>query len=101
MNDLYPSERLPAVTTRTIRSRRTLLSELAKIRKRGYAVNLGESEQDVAAVACAICDRGGAAQGAITIAAPDMRLSTRDIPRVAKILREATAKLGASLGETS
>ena len=101
VKDLYPFERLSALTARTIRSRRALLRELAEIRNRGYAENLGESEEHVAAVACAIRNQDGAARGAITVAAPDVRYSTKDFPGVAKILKEATQTLGASLGQAS
>jgi DNA-binding IclR family transcriptional regulator len=59
--------------------------------------NLGESEDHVAAVACAICNRDGALRGAITVAAPDTRLSNKDFPRVAKIVEEATRTVGAAL----
>lgn len=97
VKELYPSERLPAVTEKTTRSRRALLRELAEIRERGYATNTGESEEYVVAVAAAIKDHGGSVRGAVTVAAPDARLPARDLPRIGKMVQEATETMGASL----
>lgn len=97
VKELYPSERLAPVTKRTTRSRKELLRELAEARELGYAVNVGESEEHVVAIAAAISDSAGAVRGAVTIAAPDIRLGAKDIRRAAEQLRKITAAMGASL----
>lgn len=101
VKELYPSERLPAVTGRTVRSRSALLRELEEIRKRGYATNNGESEEHLVAVASAIRDSSGAVRGAVTVAAPDVRLPAAKLRQIGKALQEMTDEMGAALGTDS
>jgi DNA-binding IclR family transcriptional regulator len=101
VKELYPSERLPAVTGRSVQSRAALLRELAEVRERGYATNVGESEEHLVAVASVICDRRGTVRGAVTVAAPDVRLQASEFPRIGKALQEITAAMGAALGTGS
>lgn len=91
---LYPEERLEPVTKRTVTSRRTLLRRLVQIRERGFAVNDGESEEDVVAVAAAILARNGTPRGAITVAGPATRFSREAAERAAQAVRAATAAVG-------
>lgn len=91
---LYPGEQLPAITKRTVTSRRALLTELAQVRRRGYALNTGEAEGDVVAVAAAIVDGNGIARGAVTVAAPASRLGTTKLKRVAPVVRATADEIG-------
>ena len=91
---LYPHERLERMTKRTVTSRRTLLRRLAQIRERGYAVNAGESEDDVVAVAAAIGARDGASRGAITVAGPATRFGHEGAVRAAPSVRATAAAVG-------
>ena len=80
-----------------MRSRRTLLRRLAEIRKHGYAVNDGESEEGVVAVAAAILADGGAPRGAITVAGPATRFSPEAAVRAAPAVRATVAAVGSAL----
>src|SRR6476660_5604669 len=73
---LYPAsaEPFPARTDRSITTQARLLKELGKARTRGYAVNSGETEEDVGSVAVAFRDFAGR-PAAIAVAAPSSRLS--------------------------
>src|ERR1700691_5895560 len=51
---LYPSGLMEAPTPRALTTVEELLDQLAEVRRLGYAVNHGESEDDVAAVAAAV-----------------------------------------------
>jgi len=70
---LYPSARLPGLTSRSLVRRSDLEKELAVIRRRGYAMNIGESEDDVTAIASAVRDGGGKVRAAIAVAVPSSR----------------------------
>src|SRR3954470_24051306 len=57
LRELYADEALTSLTERTLRTRTALEAELDAVRKRGYAVNVGESERGITAAACAIPGR--------------------------------------------
>lgn len=101
VKERYPSERLDAVTDRTVGSREELLRQLAEVRERGYAVNTGESEDHVVAVACAISDRAGRVRGAVTVAGPDARISAKELRRIAKTVQETAEAMGLVFGAGS
>ncbi|PRX97301.1 IclR family transcriptional regulator [Allonocardiopsis opalescens] len=50
-----------------------LTAELARVRRRGYAVNTGESERGVTAVGACLRDPGGRPVAAVAVAAPTVR----------------------------
>jgi IclR family acetate operon transcriptional repressor len=91
----YPREALPALTRRTIRTRRALLRELHKVRKRGFAINDGESEVGLIALSCVVYDRARHARGAITLSGPEVRMRNLDAARIAAAMRAACDAAGA------
>jgi DNA-binding IclR family transcriptional regulator len=98
LHALYPHENLEQVTARTVATRRTLFEELAAIRTQGYAINEGQSEIDVVAVAVAVRDRGGVPRAAITVAAPASRLRANKARRLVPAIRAAAEAVGEALG---
>lgn len=72
--EAYLAAGLPGYTKETITDPRALRSELALIRRRGYATHRGEWLADVAAVGAVIRGPDRRAEGAIVIAAPAERL---------------------------
>lgn len=70
---LYPSGTLDTPVSRTLGSLSELCEQLERIRLRGYAVNDGESEADVSAVAAAVRDKHGRPRAAIVTTAPRSR----------------------------
>ena len=93
---LYPEEPLPGLTRRSIRTRARLEREVSLVRKRGYATNFGETEEDIGSVGALIQDRQRGLRAALSVAAPTSRLTDRAIVTMAKAaLRAATA-----IGET-
>jgi IclR family acetate operon transcriptional repressor len=92
---LYPSESLPVVTADTMARRSDLLAELERTRARGYACNSGESEQGVGSTGVAITHPVRGALGAITIAAPLIRLDLQKTERHAALLMEASRDIAA------
>ena len=91
---LYPDTSLEARTVRTIASRRDLLAQLATVRERGYAVNVGESEDEVSSVAVPVTDARGQVRAALAIAVPRARLDLERVPAIARTLADGARKIG-------
>ena len=91
--ELYPTSAEPfaARTERSITTQAKLLKEVSRARARGYAVNSGETEDDVGSVAVAFRDFAGR-PAAIAVAAPTSRLSAQRISRIGDLMIETIAR---------
>ena len=78
---------LPRFTENTITDPTELKKELQKIRKRGYAMDLGESEKDVHCVAAPLIRRPGTVIGSISISAPEYRINSSRIKEWGKLIK--------------
>jgi DNA-binding IclR family transcriptional regulator len=87
---------LAAATPRSITSFAELRDDLERCRRQGFAVNLGESEDDICSVAVAVRDATGSAVAAIGCAGPSSRLPPDSAPDVAAVLRRSLEDLGAA-----
>jgi IclR family acetate operon transcriptional repressor len=94
IDELYPDERIPTLTPRSIATKTELLKQLALIRKRGYATSSSESDDGVTSVAMAIYDGTGEQRAAMSIAAPSTRAVQQRIDEWVPLLRKAAEKLG-------
>ena len=83
---LYPTERLPVVTDKSISQRSALEAQLATVRRVGFATNREESEDGVASVAVAIPTK-----------TPDLRIGLSASAPIARLPVSATKALGAQL----
>jgi IclR family acetate operon transcriptional repressor len=72
--EAYLAQPLTAARTRAPIDKTALVAELAVVRSRGFAVNLGDNQPDTNAVGAAILDDRGQPIAAITISAPADRL---------------------------
>jgi DNA-binding IclR family transcriptional regulator len=86
-------------TAQTLRDEAGLLSDLARVRMRGYGLAEQEAELGVTAVAVAIRGADGAALGTVSVAGPSLRLPSTRVPELAGALRE-TASVLASIWPT-
>lgn len=93
-DELYQKEPLPGLTPRTVTSKAELAKQLALIRKQGFALSCGESDDGVASVAMAAVDARGVVRAAISIAAPATRMTREQISDWIPLLRKAAADLG-------
>ena len=91
--ELYPTSAEPfaARTERSITTQAKLLKEVSRARARGYAVNSGETEEDVGSVAVAFRDFAGR-PAAIAVAAPTSRLSAQRISHIGVLMIETIAR---------
>ncbi|MGW2559695.1 IclR family transcriptional regulator [Streptomyces sp. NPDC001514] len=74
----------------------TLHRRLAAVRRRGYAVNIGDTERGVSAVGAAVHEPGGRAVAAITVSAPSLRFTRAHLDEAAAVLREAVHRMEAA-----
>lgn len=94
---LYPNG-LRKLTDNTVADLGTLQKELVTVRKRGYGLNIGESQIGLWAVAVAIRDRSGHPIAAIAVSTPTSRmLPPADIAVRVQALRETAEAIGADL----
>jgi IclR family acetate operon transcriptional repressor len=88
----HPPERL---TGRSINGVKALLRELRLIRHQGYAINVGESDPDVAAASVAFRTDDGVS-GALVVSAPRRRLDEHVLPEVVEQLHRAVTGVRAA-----
>ncbi len=93
---LYPASEEPfqARTARSITTQSALLAEVARARRRGYALNTEETEEEVGSVAVAVKDSVGRL-AALAVAAPMSRLGKARTHEIAERLTEASTRIAA------
>ena len=97
VRQLYPDERLPGLTRRSIRTRTRLIREFAAVRRRGYATNVGETEDEIGSIGVLVRDRQRSPRAALSVAVPLSRLNERVIAAAARAALRAAAALGETL----
>lgn len=78
---------LTPLTSNTVGSVDGLLADLRQARKMGYAVNNGETDEDVRAVAVPVPDADGTVLAALSLAAPSTRLPASRVRHILPHLR--------------
>jgi len=90
--------RLSRHTLRTIVSIGALNRDLARARRRGYAVAAEELERGYVAVGAAVQDSGGRPIAAISLGGPRVRFSARRVAALGRQVSAAAARISATLG---
>ena len=67
------------------------------IRRRGYATNFGETEEDIGSVGVLIQDRQRLPRAALSVAAPTSRLTGKTIAAMVRAALRAAAAIGEAL----
>ncbi|HRO95209.1 IclR family transcriptional regulator [Citricoccus sp.] len=84
----YRDAALETVQPGTIQDWDQLVAEIAKVRNRGWAIQVGEAQPGVAALAMAVRDGSGTAVAALTVTVPYLRLNrAEDARSLARRLR--------------
>jgi IclR family acetate operon transcriptional repressor len=94
LRELYKSDELPRMTESSLSTFADLESELAQVRRLGYATNMMESEDDICAVGVALRSPSGVPVASISIAGPASRLSRERIRQIADLLKRQTDEFG-------
>lgn len=92
---------LHPLTPKTIDSLGELKTELARVRKLGYAIDDEENEEGVSCVGAAVRGPSGEVVAAISVSGPSFRLPATKIPVVAKSVMGAANRLSEELGYDS
>jgi DNA-binding IclR family transcriptional regulator len=92
LHQLYPTEELPGLTPRSIRSRDALEKELGNIRRRGYSISSEESEEGVSSIAVAFPVERSTLRLAFNTAVPVGRLQRADVKRIAELMRSTVER---------
>ncbi len=90
--------RFEKFTSETITSPKKLKKELDAVRKRGYAVNRGERELEVAAVAAPIYNYDNTVDSTLAIVGPVQRFASDREESIVKSLLQATRRISELLG---
>jgi DNA-binding IclR family transcriptional regulator len=89
---------LKKFTSETITNPKTLAKKLSSIKKRGYEVNRGERELEVAAIAAPVFNYEGKIESVLTVVGPVQRFSEDRESEIAKKLIIASSKISELLG---
>jgi DNA-binding IclR family transcriptional regulator len=91
-------DHLDRYTERTIVDWDELTAELARVRERGYATNVGEWRADISAVASPIFDHEGRTRASLSISAPGSRMPAELRPVYGALVVQAARRVSATLG---
>ncbi|MFI5679354.1 IclR family transcriptional regulator [Streptomyces cellulosae] len=89
---------MPARTPATITTPERLREELALIRRRGYAVDDVENEQDIRCVAAPVHDHTGEVTTAVSVSGPAARVTRDRVPELGALIVAATGAITESIG---
>ncbi|WP_169053877.1 IclR family transcriptional regulator [Agromyces sp. H66] len=98
---LYASGPLEQFTAQTLADRDALEAELATIRERGYAEDLGEYVLGIRCVAVPVRTREGDVVASISVSGPVHRFDDEHVERARAALQSAAEQLGVRLGEAT
>ena len=92
---------LEAFTATTIRDRKRLREELARVRKQGFAIDEEEYEQGLKCIGAPVRDRSGVVNAAISIAGPANRLNHDRTAKLVRAVKQVAQEFSAALGWVS
>jgi IclR family KDG regulon transcriptional repressor len=98
LDTLLSGYRFASCTPNTITDSSRLCTELARVRRRGYALDNEEFELGLRCIAAPVRDHTGEVIAAISIAGPAFRIGGQQIPNLSRTVMAAAARLSASLG---
>ena len=78
-----------------------LIKQIHDFRTRGYGIEIGEANEHAGCVAAPVLDRDGRCIAAISVAAPEFRLSKAERPGIIQAVRDAAHSLSSRLGALS
>ena len=76
----------------------SLLKELEKIRKQGYAIDNMEHEEGVSCVAGPICDYRGEVIASLSISGPAFRMDNKDISIISETIKKYCKFISEEIG---
>jgi IclR family transcriptional regulator, acetate operon repressor len=92
------SGKLERATPRTITDPHKLRVELARTRKRGYALSLGERVAEISTLAVPVANHTGAVIASLSVTGPSSRLSKKRLLELMPMAVEAAHEISVNLG---
>lgn len=89
---------LKRLTPNTVGSMQELQTQLARVRKNGYACDLEEHEAHIRCVAAPIWDHAGAVNASLSLTAPVVRMPISRLRQLAPFIQEAGCRISRELG---
>jgi DNA-binding IclR family transcriptional regulator len=89
---------LPRLTEKTITDKKELEKELNKVKKQGFALDIGENEKDVRCIAVPIRNYQGRVIAAVSISGPAFRIDKKVQNNLKEALIETSKKASKRLG---
>ena len=93
-----PEDGLLPMTAHTITSWEKWNESLSEIREKGYATNIEELEYGYVSVAAPVQNGQGQTVASLSVAGSENRLTTERIPELARVVKEAAARVSGHLG---
>jgi len=94
-------EKLISYTSNTITDPEKLLQNLKEIRKKGYAIAIGERVPDATTIGAPIFDFTSKVIASLTISGPSECITEEKITEFVSLIKEAAMKISVSLGYES
>ncbi len=98
LDEIVRAQGLEVFTAATIRTRKELDRELAKVCKQGFAIDDEEYELGLKCLGAPVRDDSGTANAAISIAGPANRLSTERTAMLAPVVKQVAQEFSVALG---
>ncbi len=96
--EILEAEPLEKFTPLTMVNKKKIKTELAAIKKRGYAINKGERELEIAAIAAPIFSHDNQVNACLAVVGPEQRFSDERIPELLNGLKKSTARISELIG---
>jgi DNA-binding IclR family transcriptional regulator len=91
---------LERFTARTITDAAALRAEIGKVRRQGWAMAVGELEDELNAVAAPVFDARGLCRAALSVSGPSYRVPPKRLREMAALCVKAAEDIGQRLGRT-
>ena len=98
VRELMDSKLMERFTPNTICNIDDLLSELALVRARGYAIDNEENEPGIMCIGAPVRNRDNMVVSAISVAGPTLRVNRETIPQIEKNVIDAANKISDTFG---
>jgi len=85
-------------TENTVGSIQELHTQLARVKKDGYACDMEEHEPHIRCIAAPIWDHAGAVNASLSVTGPAVRMSPTRLREIATLVREAGLRISRDLG---
>ncbi len=99
LRDLLANTTLAKLTAKTVTSKRSLATEVAEAKEKGFAIESEEAEQGTVGIAVPVLDSAGEQVAALGLVARPPEISLKQLQGSLAALQDAAKAIGARVGE--